>query len=126
LWITALIPAGCDNTGDLVGRKPGWPWWQASANSTNEAQVRQTSRYFDAVNFAARVKCPALVGLGLIDTTSPPSGVFAAINQLQGTKEVVVLPNAEHMEHNHSQAPYYIRQNVWLKALLNGQPIPSK
>ena len=103
-----VIPAGCDHSGALVGRKPGWPFRMTQVDPAKMAQVR-TFGYFDAVNFAARVKCPALIGLGLIDETSPPSGVYAAVNQLQGPKEVVVLVNSDHQGTGKSQAPYNSR-----------------
>ena len=122
--LMALVPAGCDDTGDLVGRNPGWPYWMAHAGGRDSRMVRETSRYFDGVNFAARVKCPALVGLGLIDTTSPPSGVFAAINQLKGRKEVVVMPAANHHGDNHTHAAFLNREAVWREALLKGNPAP--
>jgi len=109
--MAVMVPAGCDNTGRLAGRQPGWPYWK------DEKQAMDTSRYFDPVNFAARVKCPALIGLGLIDVTAPPSGIFAAINQLQGPKEVLVMPNSDHQGKNNSQAPYHSRWGAWLAAL---------
>jgi cephalosporin-C deacetylase-like acetyl esterase len=34
------------------------------------------SRYFDTVNFAPRIKAPALVAMGFIDTTAPPVGIW--------------------------------------------------
>jgi cephalosporin-C deacetylase-like acetyl esterase len=119
--IMALVPAGCDNSGDLVGRKPGWPYWMANARNHDTNKVRETSRYFDGVNFAARVKCPALVGLGLIDTTSPPSGVFAAVNQLKGSKEIIVMPDANHHGDNNTHAEFIKRENQWLAAWLKGR-----
>jgi len=122
--LMALVPAGCDDTGDLVGRNPGWPYWMANAGNHDREQVRETSRYFDGVNFAARVTCPALIGLGLIDTTSPPSGVFAAINQLQGPKEVVVMPEANHHGDNHTHVAYTKRAAVWCANLAAGKPAP--
>ncbi len=69
-----MVPAGCDDTGKLAGRQPGWPNWLKDPAAPEEKQALETSRYFDAVNFAARVKCPALVGLGLIDVTAPTVG----------------------------------------------------
>jgi cephalosporin-C deacetylase-like acetyl esterase len=106
-----MVPAGCDNSGQVAGRQPGWPF------SGGEKKALATLRYFDPVNFAARVKCPALIGLGLIDTIAPPSGIFAAINQLQGPKEVLVLPNSDHMGTGNSHHPYDIRSGVWFTAL---------
>jgi len=122
--LMALVPAGCDPTGDLVGRKPGWPYWMTKAAENNLDKVRATSRYFDAVNFAARIKCPALVGLGLIDTTSPPSGVYAAFNQLKGPKEVIVMPPANHHGDNHTHTAYLNRAADWRAALLKGKLVP--
>ena len=121
-----LVPAGCDNTGGLVGRKPGWPYWMAKAAGNDEKKLMDTSRYFDGVNFAARITCPTLVGLGLIDTTAAPSGVFAAINQIHAPKEVVVMPDANHHGSNKTHAPFEAQSAAWRKALLNGTPVPPK
>ncbi len=122
--LMALVPAGCDDTGDQVGRTPGWPNWMANVGIHDPKKVRETARYFDGVSFAARVKCPALIGLGLVDVTSPPSGVFAAINQLQGPKEVVIMPDANHHGDNKTHAPFQKRSAAWQAALLNHQPVP--
>lgn len=123
--VLALVPAGCDNTGNAAGRKPGWPYWINNATGKDAGKVLETSRYFDGVNFAARVRCPALVGLGLIDTTSPPSGVFSAINQLRGPKEIVVMPTAPHRDLNNTHAAYMARANAWRAALLKGVSPPD-
>lgn len=125
--ITAMIvnvPAGCDHTGLQVGRKPGWPNWVDNAKGKDEAKVVQTSRYYDAVNFASRIKCPALVGLGLIDTTARPEGILAACNQLKGTKEVVILPVASHKETQGTFALMYKRMAEWKDALAQGKAVP--
>jgi cephalosporin-C deacetylase-like acetyl esterase len=58
--------------------------------------------------------------MGLIDTTCPPAGIFAMVNQLRGPKEVVVMPQGGHQG---SHADYSRRSNEWLKALVaGGQP----
>ena len=100
--------------------------WYWATKDKDEAKVRSAARYFDVVNFASRVKCPALVGVGLIDTTCPSPGVFAACNLFQGSKEVVVLPVAEHGDKNGSHRPYNTRFNAWNQALVKGNPIPAK
>lgn len=124
--LLAMVPAGCDNTGALAGRRPGWPYWMSSAAGKDQQKALETSKYFDGVNFAARVKCPALVGIGLIDTTSPPEGVWSAVNLMQGPKEVVALPLAAHRDHNNAQAPYRVREKAWRAALVHDQPPPVK
>jgi cephalosporin-C deacetylase-like acetyl esterase len=122
----AEVPAGCDLSGPVAGRLPGWPMWYWKTQGKDEAKVRRAAGYYDVLNFAARVKCPVLVGAGLIDTTCPPPGVFAAYNQLQGPKEIVVLPLAEHGDKQGSHRPYYARLSAWSQALLKGQPAPVK
>ena len=122
-----MVPAGCDNTGQLADRKPGWPYWLKNAADPLEKPELETSRYFDAVNFATRVKCPVLVGVGLIDVTAPPSGVFTAYNQTQGPKEIVVLPDSDHHVTGNAQAPFHVRETAWLSALrTTGAPPPAK
>lgn len=125
--ITALmanVPAGCDRTGPRVGRAAGWPGWYDGA--PNGPKITETSRYFDVMNFAPRVKCPALVSLGLIDTTCPPSGVFATCNQFQGPKEIIVLVTSGHQDVKGSQARYYARSEAWNQALRQGKPVPPQ
>jgi cephalosporin-C deacetylase len=123
--VTALlanVPAGCDRTGPWVGRAAGWPGWYAWA--TNSQKITATSRYYDVMNFAPRVTCPALVAVGLIDTTCPPAGVFATCNQFQGPKEVIVMVTSGHQDVEGSQARYYARAEAWNKALLKGEAVP--
>jgi len=50
--------------------------------------VFNTLNYFDGMNFAVRAKAPALFSVGLMDTTCPPSTVFAAYNYYAGQKEI--------------------------------------
>lgn len=121
--ITALlanVPAGCDHTGPLVGRLGGWPQWYFHSQGKDAAKVIETSRYYDVVNFAAHIKCPALVAVGLIDTTCPPSGVIAAFNQIQAPKELVVMERSNHHGDNNAQAAFYARSGAWLKQLAAG------
>ena len=124
--ILADVPAGCDMHGVTAGRMPGWPMWYWQTKDKDEAKVRNAARYYDVVNFASNIKCPVLVGVGLIDTTCPSPGVFAACNQLKGPKEIVVLPVAEHGEKKGSHGPYYQRFNAWRAALVKGEAAPVK
>jgi cephalosporin-C deacetylase-like acetyl esterase len=121
----ALVPAGCDMLGPEVGRAPGWPQWYDRTQGRDAAKVREASRYYDVVNFAPRIKCPVLVGFGLVDEVCPPEGVMAAVNQITAPKEVVILPLGEHLEINGSHQAYYKRMNdAWLPALREGKPVP--
>ncbi len=122
--VLVCVPAGCDTTGPLAGRSVSWPYWYRSPQGKDEKKVMETSRYFDGVNFASNIRCPALVAVGLIDQTSCPAGVFAAFNQIKGPKEAVVMVNSPHQNKNNSQAAWGRRSHEWLNALLNGLPAP--
>ncbi|MGH8793533.1 MAG: acetylxylan esterase [Stackebrandtia sp.] len=61
-----------------------------------EDAVFRTLSYFDGVNFAARGRVPALYSTALLDTTCPPSTVFAAHNRWGGPKEITVWPWNKH------------------------------
>jgi cephalosporin-C deacetylase-like acetyl esterase len=118
--VTALIahvPAGCDLLGPLHGRAPPYPNWDVE-----RPEVRRTARYFDAVNFAPRIRARALVSMGFIDETSPPAGVWAVFNELAGDKEAAPMPESPH---NHlatpeQMLPYTRRAAAWLDALAHG------
>ena len=95
--LAANVPAGCDHTGKQAGRLPGWPNWAGRTwQGKDEQKMLAAARYFDAMNFATRAKCPALVGLGLIDSACPPEGVLATCNQLTGEKQIIVMSRADH------------------------------
>lgn len=49
-------------------------------------------RYFDSVNFADMISCPALIGVGLKDDIVPAKTVYAMANHLQGPVEIMEFP----------------------------------
>ena len=68
-----------------------------------EAAVMRTLAYFDTVNYADRVRCDALVGVGLHDTVVPPATVYAIANRMTPRPEVMELPvsHTELLEERH-------------------------
>lgn len=121
----ALVPAGADMLAPDAGRSPGWPQWYYQTGTKDPKKVREASRYYDVANFAHRVKCPMLIGLGLRDETCPPSSVFAAAHEIKSKKELVILPKSGHQNENGSQDPYSkICYGVWLNALRQGKSAP--
>lgn len=120
----AGVPAGCDMAGPDVGRAPGWPMWYWKTQNKDPDKVHRASQYYDVVNFASRIQCPVLVGMGLIDQTCPPAGVYAALNQITSPKEVVLLTRGEHQDRNGAHAAYYARFGAWLSALRQGLSAP--
>jgi len=94
--VTALIanvPAMCDHTGVING----WPRLvPRDAEGRPDPKVQQAARYFDAMNFATRTTADALVSVGFIDTTCRPTSVYAAYNNLRGTKRMLNRPLMRH------------------------------
>jgi cephalosporin-C deacetylase-like acetyl esterase len=120
----AGVPAGCDLAGPQAGRSPGWPGWCWKTQGKDTAKVIETSRYYDVVNFASRIKCPVLAGVGLVDETCPPAGIFAALNQMKGPKEIVVLPRGDHQGSANSHWIFNERSRAWQEELRLGKAAP--
>jgi cephalosporin-C deacetylase-like acetyl esterase len=121
----AIVPAGCDMLGPDVGRKGGWPQWYSNVAGKDPQKVREAGRYYDVANFAPSIKCPVLVGVGLIDEVCPPAGILAAMNQITSPKEVIILPQAGHQDEHNSHGAYMHRcYGVWLPELRQGKPAP--
>jgi cephalosporin-C deacetylase-like acetyl esterase len=59
-------------------------------------KVYETLSYIDIKNLAPWIKCPVLMGVGLVDETCPPHINFAAYNQLSVPKEYIVYPESGH------------------------------
>jgi cephalosporin-C deacetylase len=72
-------------------------------------EVFTTLAYFDGVNFAPRVRAPALVSVGLMDEVCPPSTVFAAYNRLPGEKAIRVYPYSGHEAGDGPHVPERLR-----------------
>lgn len=86
----AGVPAGCDHTGVTLKRVNGWPKFIPSLPVTEpDPKVLHAVRYFDNVNFAAHTHAQeAIVTVGFIDTTCPPTSVYAAYNALPIKKQI--------------------------------------
>jgi cephalosporin-C deacetylase len=61
-----------------------------------EAAALRTLGYVDNAVLASRITATTTVAVGLRDTITPPSTVFAAYNAIEAPKEIVVLPYSGH------------------------------
>ena len=61
-----------------------------------EKEIFTTLGYIDVHHLAPRIKAETLMGIGLQDSTTPPSTVFAAYNHLPGKKEMLIYPDYGH------------------------------
>lgn len=65
-FIVANVPALTDHTGMVAGRIAGWPKAiPVGADGRPDPKVMETMRYYDSVNFAARIKIPVHMEVGL-------------------------------------------------------------
>lgn len=95
-FFAAGVPAMCDHTGVAVGRVNGWPKFLANPPEPADPKVVEAVRYYDAMNFATRARCPGFLTVGFIDTTCPPTSVYAAYNALAGQKQIFNDPPSTH------------------------------
>ncbi|MEK4523717.1 alpha/beta fold hydrolase [Psychrobacillus sp. FSL W7-1457] len=59
--------------------------------------LMNTLGYIDCVHFCESINCPTLMSIGLEDSVTPPSTVFAAYNHLRTkSKEIEVYPQYAH------------------------------
>ena len=76
------------------------PYWEIAeylrTHPSRTTQVFNTLSYFDNLNLADRITCPALFSVGLIDEICPPSTVFAVYNRLTVPKNIGVFPYHAH------------------------------
>ena len=68
-----------------------------------EDAVMATLSYFDTVNVADRIGCPALIGVGRRDTIVPAATVYAIANHMEPAPEIIELPvsHSEDPEERH-------------------------
>ena len=92
----ANVPALCDHAGHLAERSPGWPGIVRGGTEQEKAKLLKMSAYFDAVNFARKIKCPTIVSVGFIDRTCCPSSVYSAYNVITAPKRIFTDPLAGH------------------------------
>lgn len=71
--------------------------------------------YYDPLNFAPMVKCPVLMGIGLLDEFCPPQCSFTMFNQMKNKENVAfVSPDKTH----EVDAIYYTYQYLWFQDIL--------
>ncbi len=101
-FFAAGVPAGSDHTGVAAGRVAGWPKIVPVTDGKPDPKVVEAARYFDNMNFAAHTKAKgAVVTVGFIDQTCPPSSVYAAFNALP----IVDKKIFNDIPHGHTNSP---------------------
>jgi len=96
---SAQNPILCDIRG-LVG-EVDWPVssfkkYVATQPGLTLEKVLNTLDYYDGRNFAVNVKCPFLMGIGLVDPFAPPNNEFATYNLVPGRKRIMIFKDLSH------------------------------
>lgn len=111
--VAAMIPAYCDVTGYLHHRAGGWPHLFRSPDSGRATPEKiATTAYYDSVNFARRLRCPALLTVGYNDENCAPTTVYSAYNVITCPKELLLALEADHTVTPEMDA----RVRLWLRA----------
>ncbi|MCA9023443.1 MAG: acetylxylan esterase [Planctomycetaceae bacterium] len=107
-FIASGVPAICDHSGRAAGRINGWPKLVTTLpDGTPAAEELKAAQYVDGVNFASRCKADAIMSVGFIDVTCPPSSCYAAYNQLKGKKQVINKPLMGHAAPSDIQKAFF-------------------
>jgi cephalosporin-C deacetylase-like acetyl esterase len=117
-WIGVYCPALCDVTGYLHGRAGGWPHMFSESNITAHGKPDkiETSKYYDVVNFARKVRVPGFFSWGFNDTTCPPTSMYSAYNVIDAPKRLFLVLDARHWLYPEQVE----RTNAWLENKLIG------
>lgn len=115
--LAVWIPALADLTGYTAGRAGGWHHVFDDRKNRTREKI-ETSRYYDTVNFARRVKIPGIYTFGYNDETCPPTTMFAAYNSVVAPKKLMLALETGHALTNEQTE----RLNKWIENFLkNGK-----
>ena len=88
-FLVASYPALSDLTGYIYGRAGGWHHVFRSKENQTKEKI-ETSKYYDTVNFAPRLKIPGIYSWGFNDETCPPTSIYAAYNLISAPKTLLL------------------------------------
>jgi cephalosporin-C deacetylase-like acetyl esterase len=98
--LAANYPAYSDVTGYLHGRAGGWPHMMRPEGGTPSLHAtpakQATTAYYDAVNFARRLRVPGFYSWGYNDETCPPTSMYAAYNVIAAPKRLLLAIETGH------------------------------
>ena len=95
------------------GRTGGYPHFHRENQMLTPEKIR-TLQYYDVVNFARRIHCPAYLTWGYNDNTCPPTTSYVVWNLITAPKESLITPINEHWTSDETN----YGQMIWLKGQL--------
>jgi len=94
--IVLNVPAMQDLGGACKGRRSGWPQPIENHRQLPFEMLQATLPYFDGALLIRHTKAEIYCEMGLIDTTCPPSAVWASLNGASGKKTINCVPFRTH------------------------------
>jgi cephalosporin-C deacetylase len=97
-YAAALYPALSDMTGYLQGRAGGWPhmFSPLQRGTYENPKMIETVGYYDAVNFARKLRVPGWYAWGYNDEVCPPTTAYAVYNNISSPKELLITKESGH------------------------------
>lgn len=108
--VESSIPGLTDHTGMVAGRIAGWPKAiPKGPDGKPNPKILETLRYYDGVNFAARIKAPVYMSVGFLDVICPATCTYVAYNNLTAPKHMT-----HYVDRGHDIGPHWdeLRQLV--------------
>lgn len=113
--LSVCYPAMCDELAYTQGRAGGWPGLFANPKNCTPDKMK-TIGYYDAANFARKVKAPGIYSWGYNDEVCPPSSTYAAYNNLTSEKQLLIYADTGHWQYPEQTE----KMNTWLVNKLKG------
>lgn len=114
--LSASYPAISDVAGYTANRAGGWPHAFKDEKMRTKEKL-ETVSYYDAVNFARRLKVPGIYSWGFNDETCPPTSMYASYNVITAPKTLLLG-----QEMGHANSPEQgERINKWIETVLTSQ-----
>ncbi|MBQ3341177.1 MAG: glycoside hydrolase family 127 protein [Kiritimatiellae bacterium] len=111
--LAAHVPAMTDILGCRAGRTSGWPKLTEGMKTPElRMAAEKIAPYYDAVNFATFVTCPARFSVGMKDPVVPHTAVRLAFEALGSNDKQLLV--GEEMTHN-VFFEFYRRTDKWLE-----------
>jgi cephalosporin-C deacetylase-like acetyl esterase len=117
--LVASYPAMSDMAGYTADRAGGWPhMFRDPKKRTKESLT--TASYYDAVNFARRLKVPGIYSWGFNDEVCPPTSMYATYGVITAPKTLLLG-----LEMGHANSPEQNdKLNAWILKLLTTGDAP--
>lgn len=109
--LSCFYPALSDLNGYQNGRAGGWPHMFNKKENASKEKV-ETSRYYDAVNFARFITVPGFYSFGYNDETCPPTSMYASFNSISAPKTFYIVKETGHasnMDQRNQQTEFILK-----------------